>query len=82
MTVTATGIAAAGFSLIALILAVSGGTLLQLACSMWLEGRRGRIIQLGLGMILKAVWAMIFVLLAVVIYHGVNMPVLTIIPLV
>lgn len=62
--------------------AAIGGTVLQLACSMWLGGRHGRIIQFGLGMILTAILIITVLLPAMVIRKDANTPLLNIIPLV
>lgn len=81
-TVAAVGLAAASLLPTALVSAAIGGTILQLACSMWLRGRQGRIIQFGLEVIFTVILVMVIVLLAVVIRNGANTPVLNIIPLV
>jgi hypothetical protein len=77
-TVAAVGAAAASLLPTALVSAAIGGTILQLACSMWLRGRQGRIIQFGLGVILTVILVMVIVLLAVVIRKGANTPVVTV----
>jgi hypothetical protein len=51
LTVATVAAAAVNRSISALFPAAAGGIIVQFACSMWIEGRIGRIMQVGLGFI-------------------------------